>query len=450
MVAVAVLWAVPRLQPSSGGTLVVIGAGRTATTLPDSSLSLGQGGSWSAVGSVSGSVPAAPAQRQLLSATLAPGRYDGVRLGDGSAPVTVTITAGQVEPLLLGIDGGRLLPGAVYAGNDDVNLGLGELAGKFVAMPGFDLLDQAGHPFNLAAIAGNDVVIAAFHTTCHETCPLYTALFLQLSKQTHGSVTLVEVTTDPETDTPATLSAYARQVGANWTFATGSAAQVAAFWKPFGVELATGDTHTSTLALVDRHGYIRLVYRGVPKVGSDIPPALVTSLSATGLRELASGGDGWGAPDVLEALATIGRGAASSQPAGGKAPAFTLASSAGGSVRISDLLGKPFVLNFWATYCPPCKAEMPMLDRDLEQYPGIRLVLVNEGESADTARAYLTDLGIARPTLLDPDLTAGRAYGLSALPMTVFVRSDGTIDRRQIGQLDERVLAAELSILVSQ
>jgi cytochrome c biogenesis protein CcmG/thiol:disulfide interchange protein DsbE len=450
VLAVVVLWAVPRLQPGGTGTLVVIAAGRTATTLPDASLSLGQGGSWSAVGSVSGSVPAAPDQRQLLTASLAPGRYDGVRLGDGSAPVTVTITAGQVEPLLLGIDSGRLLPGAVYAGNDDVNLGLGELAGKFVAMPGFDLLDQAGHPFNLARITGKDVVIAAFHTTCHETCPLYTALFLQLSKQTHGSVTLLEVTTDPGTDTPAALSAYARQTGADWTFATGGAAQVATFWKPFGVELATGDTHTSTLALVDRHGYIRLVYRGVPKVGNDIPPALVTSLSATGLRELASGGDGWGAPDVLQALATIGRGETSSQPAGGKAPDFALASSVGPSVRTSDLLGKPLVLNFWATYCPPCKAEMPLLDRELKRYPGIKLVLVNEGESADTARGFLTDLGIARPTLLDPDLSAGRAYGLSALPMTVFVRSDGTIDRRQIGQLDEAVLAAELSILVSQ
>jgi cytochrome oxidase Cu insertion factor (SCO1/SenC/PrrC family) len=449
VLSVVLLWAAPKLQPTTG-TLVVIGAGRTATTLPETSLLLGQGGSWSAVGSVSGTVPAAPDQRQLLSASLVPGRYDGVRVGDVSEPVTVTITAGQVEPLLLGIESGRLIAGAVYAGNDDVNLGLGELAGKFVAMPSFDLVDQSGHPFNLDAIAGKDVVIAAFHTTCHETCPLYTALFLQLSKQTRGAVTLVEVTTDPNTDTAPALSSYAKQIGADWTFATGTAAQIANFWKPFGVEIATGDAHTSTLALLDRHGYIRLVYRGVPKVGNDVPPALVTSLSAKGLSELASGGDGWGAPDVLQALATIGRAEASPQPAGGKAPAFRLMSSVGTTVRMSDLLGKPFVINFWATFCPPCKAEMPMLDRNLKSYPGIRLMLVNEGESADTARAFLAGLGISRPTLLDSDLSAGRAYLLSALPMTVFVRSDGTIDRRQIGQLDERVLAAELSVLASQ
>jgi len=449
VLAVLVLWAVPRLQPATG-TLVVIAAGRQATTLPARDLMLGQGGSWSAVGSVSGSVPAAPDQRELLSASVPAGRYDGVRVGGESQPITVTITAGQVEPLLLGIGAGQLLPGAVYAGNDDVNLGLGELGGRFVAMPSFDLVDQSGHAFNLDAVSGKDVVIAAFHTTCHETCPLYTALFLQMSKQTRGSVILAEVTTDPATDTPAVLSSYARGIGAEWTFATGAVSQVATFWKPFGVDLATGDSHVSTLALVDRHGYVRLVYRGVPKVGNDIPPSLITSLSARGLSELASGGDGWGAPDVLQALATIGRGEASSQPAGGKAPSFTLASTSGSTGRLADLLGKPIVINFWATYCPPCKAEMPLLDRTLASRSGISLVLVDEGEGRDAARAFLSSLGIDRPSLLDTDLGAGRAYGVSALPTTVFVRSDGTIDRRQVGQLDERVLAAELSILASQ
>ena len=412
---------------------------------------LGRGGAWSGVGNVSGSVPQAPAQRQLLTAALPSGRYDGVRLGDQSQSVVVVITAGQVEPLLLGIDaGGRLLDGAVYAGNDDVNLGLGELAGKFVAMPAFDLVDQAGRAFTLEAIAGKDVVIGAFHTTCHETCPLYTALFMQLARQTRGSVILAEVTTDPTTDTPATLSTYAQRLGAGWTFATGGTAQVSSFWKPFGVELAAGDAHTSTLALVDRHGYIRLVYRGVPKVGNDVPPSILGSLSDKGLNELASGGDGWGAPDVLQALSVIGRTEAPPLAAGGRAPDFALASTAGGTVKLSGLLGKPLVINFWATYCPPCKAEMPVLDKAVASHREVTLVLVNEGEGAAAALAFLAGLGIHRPALLDTDLAVGRAYGMSALPMTVFVRSDGTIDRRQVGQLDEGVLASELSILSTQ
>jgi cytochrome oxidase Cu insertion factor (SCO1/SenC/PrrC family) len=442
------LWAVPRLQPATG-TLVVVGAGRTATSLPAASLSLRLGGAWSAAGDVGGIVPAAPDQRQLLVVSLSTGTYDAVRVGDDAQPVSVTIKAGQVEPLLLGIDGGHLIPGAVYAGNDDVNLGLGELAGKFVPLPAFDLVDQAGHSFNLSSIAGRDVVIAAFHTTCHETCPLYTALLLQLARRAPSTTMLVEVTTDPGVDTPATLTAYAREIGANWTLATGTSDQVASFWKPFDVGLASGDTHTSTLALVDRHGYVRLVYRGAPNVGHDIPPALVTSLSTKGLSELAAGGDGWGAPDVLQALATIGGGEASATPAGGRAPDFTLTSTDGTRVGLRDFAGKPLVINFWATYCLPCRAELPMLEKDVG-HSKAQLVLVNEGESADSVRPFLSGLGIRQPALLDSDLGTGRAYGMSALPMTVFVRADGTIDRRQIGQLDERVLEAEVSILGSQ
>ena len=449
VVSVIGLWAVPRVQPTTG-TLVVIGAGRAPTTLQSSTLKVRQGdGSWVTVGSVSGAVPAAPDQTQLMETALPVGVYDHVRLGDDTYRVALNISAGRVEPLLLGIDAGRLDAGAVYGGNDDVNLGLGELSGKFVAMPAFGLVDQARNPVNLATIAGKDVIIGAFHTTCHETCPLYTALFLQLAKTVPATVQLVEVTTDPATDTPATLSRYAKDTGASWTLATGTSEQVTSFWKPFGVGIATGDAHTSTLALVDRHGYIRLVYRGVPKVGNDIPTSLVSLLSAQGLAQLASGGDGWGAPDVLQALTTITGPEQSPQTRDGKAASFTLSSTDGTTVSLAGLAGKPLVLNFWATYCPPCKAEMPMLSSLVPQ-SGARLVLINEGEGADTARGFLAQLRIQEPSLLDSELKVGREYGMSALPMTVFVKADGTIDRRQIGQLDERVLEAELSILVTQ
>lgn len=438
----------PRLQQPTG-TLVVIGAGRTATNLPSTSLSLRQDGAWSAVGNASGRVPAAPDEQQLLEVSLGPGSYDAVRLGVDVAPVSLTVRAGQVEPLLLGIDAGRLVDGAAYAGNDEVNLGLGELAGKFVPLPPFELLDQSGKSLKLGSLAGKDVVLAAFHTTCHETCPLYTALFLQLARRASSSVMLLEVTTDPTVDTSPVLTAYAKEIGAGWTFATGTPEQVTSFWEPFDVALAGGDSHTSTLALIDRHGYVRLVYRGVPKVGNDIPPSLVTALSTKGLTELASGGDGWGAPDVLQALATIAGGEAASAPAGGSAPGFKLTSTDGSTVGLADFAGKPLVINFWATYCPPCKAEMPLLQKDVGA-SGAKLVLINEGQDSSVAKSFLRAQGINQPALLDQDLAVGRAYGASAYPTTVFVRADGTIDRRQIGELYEGVLAAELSILASQ
>jgi cytochrome oxidase Cu insertion factor (SCO1/SenC/PrrC family) len=403
-----------------------------------------------ALGDVSSTVPAAPSERDILDASIPVGAYDGVRLGADTQEVSINVVAGQVEPLLLGIDSGHLIPGGAYAGNDEVNLGLGELAGKFVAMPPFDLVDQGGHGFNAVTTAGRDLVIAAFHTTCHETCPLYTAMFFQIEKKMPAAVTLAEVTTDPGVDTPSVLADYSRRIGARWTFATGATAALTAFWKPFGVQLASGDSHVSTLALVDRHGYVRLVYRGVPDIGNGMAPSLISTLSPQGLHELASGGDGWGAPDVIQALLTISRAEKPSTGAVGKAPSFALTGTDGRRLSLADLAGEPLVINFWATYCPPCRAEMPLLQQRVGASGIVRLLLIDEGDSRRQALDFLASVGVHQPALLDSNLSVGHAYGAIAFPTTVFVRADGSIALRHIGQLDERVLDAQLSNLVTQ
>jgi cytochrome oxidase Cu insertion factor (SCO1/SenC/PrrC family) len=449
VLAVLLVLLLPRFQPATG-TLLVAAAGRSAGSLSATPLMIHGGGQWVALGDVSGAVPAAPQERDIKAVALRVGGYDGVRLGSDVQSVSITIAAGQVTPLLLGIQDGRLIPGAAYAGNDEVNLGLGELGGKFVAMPPFELVDQAGRAFNPTTTSGKDLVIAAFHTTCHETCPLYTALFLQLAKRLPAGIALAQVTTDPSGDTQSVLSDYALRVGASWTFATGSAEALTAFWKPFGVQLASGDTHVSTLAIVDRHGYVRLVYRGVPDVGSEVPPGLLAGMSPSGLQQLASHGDGWGAPDVLKALLTIAGPRQSTPTPGGKAPPFTLTGTDGRKVTLAGLAGKPAVINFWATYCPPCRAEMPLLERQVGSQSGVQLVLVNEGDSSRAARDFLDSLGVRRPALLDTDLAVGHAYGAVALPTTVFIRADGTIAARHIGQLDAAVLASYVSNLVAQ
>ena len=422
-------------------------AGRADSSLTRSPLMIHGAGQWVSLGDVSGAAPAAPAERDVTAVSLPSGAYDSVRLGGDVQRVAIRITTGQVEPLLLGIDAGHLIAGSAYAGNDEVNLGLGELSGKFVAMPNYELTDQAGQPVDPVTAAGKDLVIAAFNTSCHETCPLYAALFFEIEQHMPAGVILAEVTTDPSTDTIAALSAYSHKIGAPWTFATGSIDALTSFWKPFGVQLASGDIHTSTLALVDRHGYIRLVYRGVPGVGVGMPPGLITGLSPQGLHELASGGDGWGAPDVLQALATIAGPIQPPNNAGGQARAFTLTGTDGRQVTLASLAGKPAVINFWASYCPPCRAEMPLLQRLVGQRSGMQLVLVDEGDSSQAARSFLGEVGLNQAALLDSDLSVGHAYGAIALPTTVFVRADGTIAARHIGQLDEAVLAAQLTTL---
>ncbi len=446
--AVVLVLVLPRVQPATAtGTLLVAVAGKTDGSLPRSPLGVHAGGQWVPLGDISGALPAAPAERDATTVALPAGAYDGVRLGGDFQRLPFTIAAGQVTPLLLGIDSGHLIAGGAYAGNDEVNLGLGELSGKFVPMPNYELIDQAGMPFNPVTTAGKDLVVVAFHTTCHETCPLYTALFFQIEQHMPPGVVLAEVTTDPATDSSKVLGDYARKISAPWTFATGSVDAMTSFWKPFGVELAAGDVHVSTLVLIDRHGYVRLIYRGVPDIGGNLPPALITDLSAQGLHDLASGGDGWGAPDVLQSLATIAGPLQPPNDAGGQAPAFKLTGTDGRQVGISELAGRPAVINFWASYCPPCRAEMPLLQKLVGQRSDIRLVLVDEGDSSQAARAFLSSVGISQAALLDSDLGVGRAYGAIALPTTVFVRADGTIAARHIGQLDEGVLAAQLTTL---
>ena len=80
----------------------------------------------------------------------------------------------------------------------------------------------------------------------------------------------------------------------------------------------------------------------------------------------------------------------------------------------------------------------------------VRLVLINEGDSSQGARTFLSGAGIQQAALLDSDLKVGRAYGVLPLPTTVFVRADGSIAGRQVGELDDRVLAAWLSTLGTQ
>src|SRR5258708_24975829 len=144
--------------------------------------------------------------------------------------------------------------------------------------------------------------------------------------------------------------------------------------------------------------------------------SLSTGRGGGGLRELASGGEGWGAPDVLQALATIAGPIQPPSGAGGQAPAFTLTGTDGRQVTLASLAGKPAVINFWATYCPPCRAEMPLLQRLVGQRSDIRLVLGDEGDGGQAARSFLGSDGPRQAAVLDPDPRRVHAYGASAFP----------------------------------
>jgi cytochrome oxidase Cu insertion factor (SCO1/SenC/PrrC family) len=426
-------------RPLAPGTAVVVLSSATGEELQPTSLMIG-----SHRLSLSGPVPRSPDVRTATRLSLDSGSYQ--LLVDGfSLTEKLVVRSDQVQPVLMAVVGGKVGPGGVYAGTQNLNLGLSELGGQLTRLPGFHLTDQGGAPLTADGLLGRDTVIAAFHTTCRETCPLYTGLLFQLRKSA-PQVRLVEVTTDPATDTPDALAAYRSRIGADWTLATGSPNEIAEFWAPFGVSIATGDSHTSALALVDSHGYIRAGFTGVPDLGGRLPSALEGQLDPAGRKLLAGRGDGWGAPAVLEGLRTISL-ASAAQTAGGQAPDFSLRSLDGRTVSLDQFRGRPLILNFWYAGCPPCQQEMPLLQRTAERNPGVTVLLVNYRDSPDAARGFVAARGIKSPVLLDQDGRTAAAYRVAGFPTTVFVRPDGTEQARHPGPLTEGVLAANVSDL---
>ncbi len=131
---------------------------------------------------------------------------------------------------------------------------------------------------------------------------------------------------------------------------------------------------------------------------------------------------------------------------GHPAPAFTLPSLTGGDLALADLAGRPVVLNFWASWCGPCRAEMPELQRlhDRLGEAGVAVVGVNQGESPETAAAYLQALGLSFPVALDQRTGVSQQYLVNSLPTTFFIDRDGVIRSTFIGAMSDAVLAENL------
>jgi cytochrome oxidase Cu insertion factor (SCO1/SenC/PrrC family) len=437
--AALVLILVPR--PPAPGTAIVLLASAHGESLAGP-VAVQVGGSRLAL---TGAAPAAPDSRTVARLSLAPGTYT-VTVPGSAVPATLAVRSNTVEPLLLAVAGGRLQPGGVYAGGDNVNLGLQELTGRLTALWDFHLTDQDGRALDRTALLGRDTVVAAFHTTCHETCPLYTALLFQL-RRLDPAVRLVEVTTDPVTDTRQTLAAYRSRIGADWTFATGGVSDVAEFWAPFGVQPATGDSHTSALALVDGHGFIRAAYAGVPDVGGRLPAVLDAQLDPAGRQLVAGHGQGWGAPQVLDSLRTLA--AAQGPPPSGQAPAFTLHTLDGRSVSLEEFRGRPVVLNFWFSGCTPCRTELPLLQQLADNRRDVTVLLVDSGDSPAAASQFVSSVHVRAPVLLDEDGTVRDAYRVAAFPTTEFIRPDGSQAQPWVGSLTPETLTSHVSNILA-
>lgn len=124
--------------------------------------------------------------------------------------------------------------------------------------------------------------------------------------------------------------------------------------------------------------------------------------------------------------------------AGFPAPGFRLPTLDGQTIVLSDYRGKVVFLNFWATWCPPCREEMPSMQRlhqRFAQRPFV-MIAVNEDTSAEPVRRFLSELGLTFAVALDPQGTLPARYGVTGYPETFLIDHAGLVVRHVIGPLE--------------
>jgi protein SCO1/2 len=191
------------------------------------------------------------------------------------------------------------------------------------------LVDQHGHRVSLAALHGKVVVLAPFLSLCQDECPLITAAFASVQRDVQAAglsqrVAFVEATVDPVRDTVARLAAYQKEFGADWGLWTGTPAQIAAFWKSFGVSyqfvpeeqpaktdwwtgkpLTYDVNHTDGYILVGADGHERFVDASAPNI-PNLSPKLKALLNVGGVHNLTHPqATSWTIADVLTALSWV-------------------------------------------------------------------------------------------------------------------------------------------------
>ena len=128
------------------------------------------------------------------------------------------------------------------------------------------------------------------------------------------------------------------------------------------------------------------------------------------------------------------------------APDFILTTFKGTTISLEDLRGKPAVINFWASWCPPCRIEAPLIERTWRAYKNRGLIFlgVNIQDRKEDALNYIREFNITYPNGPDPTGEISIDYGVSGLPVTFFVSSKGEVVRRWVGAIEKSVLISSI------
>jgi peroxiredoxin len=132
---------------------------------------------------------------------------------------------------------------------------------------------------------------------------------------------------------------------------------------------------------------------------------------------------------AMLAAATLALPALAADPTGSPAPAFTLGSSAGSNVSLAQYKGQVVMLNFWASWCGPCRQEMPLLESIYKKYNrmGFTLIGVNVEPDSNAANQWLKQTPVSFPILYDKDSKVSKMYDVAGMPSTVIIDRTGKV-----------------------
>lgn len=137
------------------------------------------------------------------------------------------------------------------------------------------------------------------------------------------------------------------------------------------------------------------------------------------------------------------------------APDFTVYDAQGNEVRLSDYIGKPIVLNFWASWCGPCQMEMPHFQEKYEEFgQRIHFLMVNmttsSRETMESATGFIAEQGYTFPVFYDTKTDAATVYGIFSLPTTYFIDADGYLVAQASGAISSDTLQRGIDMIAQQ